>query len=391
MSLLVPPQRKLDEQHLATALGLARTAVGLASPNPTVGCVIALGETVLGAGAHHYETRDHAEIAAIKQAALLGHDIHGTTAYVTLEPCSHHGRTGPCADALIAAGIARCVIATVDPNPLVRGNGIAKLSNAGIEVFLAEGALRDEARRLNDAFACFIQHKRPFVTLKAALSVDGKLAPPPAARTETAPHWLTGIAARTDAQTLRHEADAILTGIGTVLADNPSLTDRTGLPRRRPLLRVVLDSQLRTPLNSTVAATAADDLLILCAEDASEQQEAALIARGAEVLRVHDHHGHLDLTEVFVALAGRNTLSVLVEAGSGLNGSLLRADLVDRLVLYYAERELGLDAIPFATDYDSPYVVQQRLTSTTRKTFANDSMEDVRIAGYLHDPWIGIG
>jgi diaminohydroxyphosphoribosylaminopyrimidine deaminase/5-amino-6-(5-phosphoribosylamino)uracil reductase len=156
-------------------------------------------------------------------------------------------------------------------------------------------------------------------------------------------------------------------------------------------LRVVLDSQLRTPLNSTVAATAADDLLILCAEDASEQQEAALIARGAEVLRVHDHHGHLDLTEVFVALAGRNTLSVLVEAGSGLNGSLLRADLVDRLVLYYAERELGLDAIPFATDYDSPYVVQQRLTSTTRKTFANDSMEDVRIAGYLHDPWIGIG
>jgi diaminohydroxyphosphoribosylaminopyrimidine deaminase/5-amino-6-(5-phosphoribosylamino)uracil reductase len=380
----------IDDRHLATALAHARSAIGLASPNPTVGCVIACGEAVLGEGAHRYDARDHAEIVALKQAASQHHDVRGATAYVTLEPCSHQGRTGPCADALIAAGIARCVIATVDPNPLVRGNGIAKLRAAGVEVTLAESPLAAEARSLNDAFACFIQHRRPFVTLKAALSVDGKLAPPPSTRAETAPHWITGIAARTDAQTLRHANDAILTGIGTVLADNPSLTDRTGLPRRRPLLRVVLDSHLRTPLDSTLATTAANDLLILCGESASAERESALHAHGAEVLRLHENHGHLNLTEVFAALAERNLLSVLVEAGSGLNGSLLRADLVDKLVLYYAERELGLDAVPFAADYDSPYVLQQRLTHITRATFPNAGTEDVRIAGYLHNPWEAI-
>jgi diaminohydroxyphosphoribosylaminopyrimidine deaminase/5-amino-6-(5-phosphoribosylamino)uracil reductase len=377
----------VDESHLATALAHARAAIGLASPNPTVGCVIARGETVLGEGAHRYDVRDHAEIVALKLAASQHHDVRGATAYVTLEPCSHHGRTGPCADALIAAGIVRCVIATVDPNPLVRGNGIARLRAAGIEVALAEAPLAHEARSLNDAFACFIQHHRPFVTLKAALSVDGKLAPPPSARSGTAPHWITGTAARSDAQTLRHASDAILTGIGTVLADNPSLTDRTDLPRRRQLLRVVLDSHLRTPLDSTLVTTAANDLLILCGRSASTERESALLARGADVLRLHESHGHLNLTEAFAALAERNLLSVLVEAGSGINGSLLRANLVDSLVLYYAERELGIDAVPFAADYGSPYVLHQRLTHITRATFPNAGTEDVRIAGYLHDPW----
>jgi diaminohydroxyphosphoribosylaminopyrimidine deaminase/5-amino-6-(5-phosphoribosylamino)uracil reductase len=390
MSPLLPLQCQFDEQHLAAALSLARSAVGLASPNPTVGCVIAARDIVLGEGAHHYEQRDHAEIVALKQVASRGYNVRGATAYVTLEPCSHHGRTGPCADALIAAGIARCVIATVDPNPLVVGNGIARLRAAGVDVVLAEGALSEEARSLNDAFAHFIQQKRPFVTLKAALSVDGKLAPPPSSRNDVSPHWITGIAARTDAQTLRHEADAILTGIGTVLADNPSLTDRTGLSRRRPLLRVVLDSELRTPLDSALVGTAANDLLILCDETALAEREASLTARGVEVLRLHENHGHLNLTEAFAALAERKLLSVLVEAGSGINSSLLRADLVDKLVLYYAECELGLEAVPFAADYDSPYVVQQRLTSITRTTFPNGSAEDVRIMGYLHDPWQGV-
>jgi diaminohydroxyphosphoribosylaminopyrimidine deaminase/5-amino-6-(5-phosphoribosylamino)uracil reductase len=251
MSLL-PQTPDRDQRLLSRALELARSAVGLASPNPTVGCVLAHGERILGEGSHHFDARDHAEIAALKQAASLGHDVHGTTAYITLEPCAHHGRTGPCADALIAAKVSRCVVATVDPNPLVRGKGLAKLHSAGVEVDLADpaSALAVEARRLNDAFAFSIQENRPFVTLKAALSVDGKLAPPHSARTAVAPHWITGEAARADAQQLRHANDAILTGIGTVLADNPSLTDRTGLPRRRRLLRVVLDSELRTPLDS---------------------------------------------------------------------------------------------------------------------------------------------
>jgi diaminohydroxyphosphoribosylaminopyrimidine deaminase/5-amino-6-(5-phosphoribosylamino)uracil reductase len=389
------PSPLQDDRSLQRAFDLARQAIGLASPNPTVGCVLAHGNTIIGEGSHRYDARDHAEIAALKQAAALGHSVHGATAYVTLEPCAHHGRTGPCADALIAAGIARCVVATVDPNPLVSGQGLAKLRAANIEVLLLDPAqpLAQQARHLNDAFAFSIQHHRPFVTLKAALSVDGKLAPPPSTRTSTTPHWVTGTAARADAQLLRHASDALLTGIGTVLADNPSLTDRTSLPRRRPLLRVILDSALRTPLDSTLVTTASNDLLILCSDDtthAPATRESALRARNADILRIPTSANHLDLHAAFAALTERNILSVLVEAGSAINGSLLRANLIDKLVLYYAEHELGLDAIPFAAGFDSPYALQQRLTQTTRTTFPSDLApitEDVRITGYLHDPW----
>jgi diaminohydroxyphosphoribosylaminopyrimidine deaminase / 5-amino-6-(5-phosphoribosylamino)uracil reductase len=387
-----------DELHLTRALRLAQEASAFASPNPTVGCVLTLHHAIIGEGAHFYDARDHAEIAALKQAAALGHNVRGATAYVTLEPCAHHGRTGPCSDALIAAGIARCVVATVDPNPLVSGQGLAKLRAANIEVVLLDSThpIAQQARHLNDAFAFSIQHHRPFVTLKAALSVDGKLAPPPAARASTGPHWVTGTAARTDTQLLRHASDAILTGIGTVLADNPSLTDRTGLSRRRPLLRVVLDSALRTPLDSALARTAASDLLILCSDDttlAPSARAAALRARNAEVLRLPTINGTLDLNAALRALAERNILSVLIEAGSTVNGSLLCANLVDKLVLYYAETELGLDALPFASAFDSPYAVQQRLTQVTRTTFPSNlapNAEDVRITGYLHDPWANV-
>jgi diaminohydroxyphosphoribosylaminopyrimidine deaminase/5-amino-6-(5-phosphoribosylamino)uracil reductase len=231
---------------------------------------------------------------------------------------------------------------------------------------------------------------RPFVTLKAALSVDGKLAPPPSIRQAIAPHWLTGAAARSDAQRLRHTNDAILTGIGTVLADNPSLTDRTRLPRRRPLLRVVLDSSLRIPLNSTLVTTADSDVLVLCSESAFADREAALWDCGVEVVRLPSASGHLDLSAALKALTLRSVLGVLVEAGATLNGSLLRANLVDKLVLYFAETELGVGAVPFAADFDSPYVLQQRLTGITRATFPSDrksNTEDVRVTGYLHDPW----
>jgi diaminohydroxyphosphoribosylaminopyrimidine deaminase / 5-amino-6-(5-phosphoribosylamino)uracil reductase len=407
-----------DELHLTRALALAQDAAAFASPNPTVGCVLTHNNTLLAEGAHFYEARDHAEIAALKQAAALGHSVRNATAYVTLEPCAHHGRTGPCSEALIAAGITRCIVATVDPNPLVSGQGLAKLRAANIETVLLDPThpLAQQARRLNDAFAFSIQHHRPFITLKAALSVDGKLAPPASTRTTTAPHWLTGTAARADVQHLRHTSDAILTGIGTILADNPSLTDRTNLPRRRPLLRVILDSALRTPLSSqllsrpvistgaqrsgeipalspTSASTTATDLLILCAEDptiAPPDRASALTAAGAEVLRIPTHSNHLDLHAALTALAQRNILSILIEAGSNLNGAFLRANLVDRVILYYAEQELGIDALPFATNFDSPYTLQQRLTQTTRNPFPSDippNAEDIRITGYLHDPW----
>src|SRR5665213_2496057 len=220
-----------DELHLRRALTVARDAAALAPPNPTVGCVVARGDTVLGEGAHLYDARDHAEIAALKSVAAHGHDVRGATVYVTLEPCAHHGRTGPCADALIAAGIARCVVATVDPNSQVRGSGIARLRDAGVEVHIVatEDALAREAQRLNDAFAFSIQYGRPFVTLKAALSVDGKLAPAPSQRTAAGPHWLTGEAARADVQLLRHSADTILTGTAPIVANDPLHTDRTDM------------------------------------------------------------------------------------------------------------------------------------------------------------------
>jgi diaminohydroxyphosphoribosylaminopyrimidine deaminase/5-amino-6-(5-phosphoribosylamino)uracil reductase len=396
------PDTNQDEVFMQRALKLAAETIGLASPNPQVGCVLVRATLqgdatkIIGEGAHIYDNRDHAEIVALKQAASRGISTRGATAYVTLEPCSHHGRTGPCADALIAAGITRCVIATQDPNPQVSGQGIAKLRAANIEVTL--GVLEQQARDLNDAFAHFIQHRTPFVTLKAALSVDGKLAPPPASRYPNQPHWLTGPAARYEVQLLRHASDAVLTGIGTVLADDPQLTDRSGmqdparsglfgpnaLPRRRPLLRVILDTHLRIPLTSQLVRSVNDDLLILCGSLASPSSKAAALGSlGVEVDRIPDHAGRLSLPAVLASLAERNILSLLLECGSHLNGGFLRQNLVDKAILIYAETELGDQGIPFAQGTPSPYLLEQSLHRVTRTTYGTD----VSITGYLHDPW----
>lgn len=370
-------QSSQDEHFMQRALSLAQETIALASPNPQVGCVLVRDEKIIGEGAHLYENRDHAEIVALKQA---GEAARGATAYVTLEPCSHHGRTGPCADALIAAGITRAVIATKDPNPLVSGQGIAKLRAANIEI--TEGILQQQARDLNEAFAHFIQHRTPFVTLKAALSADGYLAPPPETRTTIQPHWLTSPEARAHVQQLRHASDAILTGIGTVLADDPSLTDRTAKPRRRPLLRVILDTHLRTPPNSQLASTAANDLLILTSPTAPQKSIAALRDKGAEVEIIPVESNHLSLTEVLNTVADRNILSLLLECGSHLNGAFLRQNLVDKAVLFYAPTELGAQAIPFAEGI-TPQNIEQSLTRITRTTYGPDTC----ITGYLHNPW----
>jgi len=377
-----------DELYLARALGLAQDAVGLASPNPTVGCVLVRDGVVLGEGAHRYDFYDHAEIVALKHAAAAGHEVQGATAYVTLEPCSHHGRTGPCADALVAAGIARCVVGTVDPNPVVSGSGLAKLRAGEVEVVVAESEL---ARRLNDGFAFSVMHGRPFVTLKAAVSLDGMLAPPVVERVAQEPVWLTGEAARADVQQLRHASDAILSGVGTVLADDPSLTDRTGLARRRPLLRVILDSELRMPLESAVIASVANDLLVVTTDRASAETERLFVERGAEVIRVRaDAYGQVDLVAVLEMLQQRQVRSLLLECGSALNGAFLSAGLVDRVVLYISEVELGVGAVPFAVGQASPYVLQDKLTSVSRLEFPHGVLEDVRISGYLRDPWAGV-
>ena len=377
-------EQTVDAEYMGRALELARASVGLASPNPQVGCVIVRNGEVVGEGAHFYDEFDHAEIVALKHAGELA---RGATAYVSLEPCSHHGRTGPCAVALIAAGVRRVVAATVDPNPQVSGQGIAQLRAAGIEVTI--GVCEREAREVNDAFANFIRTRRPLVTLKAGLSADGMLAPPASARKEKQPHWLTGAEARADVQHMRHAADAVLTGIGTVLADDPVLTDRSGIAgpggraRRRLLARVVLDSRLRTPLDSQLVRSANGDVLVLCSVDADPQRAAALEDAGAQVERVAERQGRLDLGVALDLLGERNILSVLLECGSALNGAFLAQGLVDKIALFYSQAPLGEGAVSFAEGVTSPLLLEQRLHPVTRTVLGADT----RVSGYLRDPW----
>ena len=239
---MAPTESTADELWMERALGLAEASIGLASPNPVTGCVLVKNGNVIGEGFHSYADKDHAEIVALKQA---GAEARGSTAYITLEPCSHHGRTPPCADALIKAGVARVVVAVRDPNPQVSGRGLDRLQAAGVSLTI--GVKEAAARRLNEAFAKFIRTHRPFVTLKAGMTLDGRIAPPPTKDhiPSGSTHWITGDRSREVVQELRHAADAILTGIGTILNDDPLLTDRSGRQRRRPFLRVVLDSSLR--------------------------------------------------------------------------------------------------------------------------------------------------
>jgi diaminohydroxyphosphoribosylaminopyrimidine deaminase / 5-amino-6-(5-phosphoribosylamino)uracil reductase len=372
-----------DEQFMRRALELARTMEGLASPNPQVGCVIVrrsgdAGE-VVGESAHVYDNFDHAEIAALKQA---GDRARGATAYVTLEPCSHHGRTGPCADALVLAGVKRVVAGTVDPNPRVSGQGFAKLRGAGIEV--TTGVLGREARQANDAFARWVRSCRPLVTLKAAVSADGMIAP--AKREKREPVWVTGEAAREQVQRMRHAADAVVTGIGTVLADDPLLTDRSGLTRRRPLLRVVLDAHLRTPLDSKLVKTANCDVLVFCGADAEESRVCALEAAGVAVVRVERRDGRLDLGVVLGVLGERKILSVLLECGSELNAAFLASGLVDKAVIFRSSQILGADGVRFARDLGPVEKLEQQMRDIVPTHFG----EDECVSGLLRDPWEGV-
>jgi diaminohydroxyphosphoribosylaminopyrimidine deaminase / 5-amino-6-(5-phosphoribosylamino)uracil reductase len=373
---------------MGRALELAHASVGLASPNPQVGCVLVRDGVVVGEGAHVFDELDHAEIVALKQAG--GEQARGATAYVTLEPCSHWGRTGPCADALIAAGVRRVVAATVDPNPRVSGEGIARLRAAGVEVSV--GVLEREARQVNDGFAKFIRTGRPLVTLKAAVSADGMIAPAPGVRTGRQTYWISGREARAEVQRMRHAADAVLTGIGTVLADDPLLTDRsvtTGLGghvRRRKLLRVVLDSHLRMPMNAQLVGTAEDDVLVLCSDRADTGKVVSLEQVGVQVVRIEGRDGRLDLGAVLDLLGERKVLSVLLECGSELNGAFLRKTLVDEIAIFRSPKVLGAGAMPFAAGEASPTRVEEGIAGVSRVRFG----EDVRVRGYLRDPWGGM-
>jgi diaminohydroxyphosphoribosylaminopyrimidine deaminase/5-amino-6-(5-phosphoribosylamino)uracil reductase len=331
----------VDFEFMLGAIALAREGVGLAAPNPVVGCVIVKDHEVVGYGSHTWDGVKHAEVLALEQARGLA---QGATAYVTLEPCSHTGRTGPCCDALIAAGITRVVYASNDPNPEVSGEGLRRLRAAGIAVEQAK-EFEAEAVKLNEGFFHFIKTRKPLVTLKCAMTLDGKIAAP-----EDNTGWITSERARTHVQSLRHASDALITAIGTVLADDPLLTDRSGLPRVRPLLRVVLDSTLRIPLDSKMVHSAEPgNLLVITTSAASAERRTALERRGIEVKSFDGRKGRVDIRDVISLLGERRCLSAMIEAGSKLNWAALEAGAVDKVFLYYAPKILGgLASLPMA-------------------------------------------
>jgi diaminohydroxyphosphoribosylaminopyrimidine deaminase/5-amino-6-(5-phosphoribosylamino)uracil reductase len=323
----------IDHLHMAHALRLAERGLYTTHPNPRVGCVIAHGEQVVGAGYHIRAGEPHAEVHALREA---GDKARGATAYVTLEPCAHHGRTPPCADALIAAGVSRVVIAAEDPFPQVAGRGIGKLRDAGITV--DGGLMREAARELNIGFFSRIERGRPWVRVKLAMSLDGRTA---LANGES--KWITGEAARADVQRWRARSSAILTGSGTVLADNPQLTVR--LPDGEsftPPWRVVLDNRLQTPPGHHVLDGAMPTLVL------HNEQYAPHDARfqAVELAVVEEKGGAMDLHAVMDLLARRHISEVHVEAGPSLCGSLFAAGLVDELLLYVAPVLLGDNARP---------------------------------------------
>ncbi len=318
------------------ALALARRGQALASPNPMVGAILVKNGKLVGQGFHTYQGKSHAEIIALQKA---GSRARGATVFVNLEPCCHTGRTGPCTDALISAGIRRAVIAMADPNPLVSGRGIQQLRSAGIQVVIGVG--ESEARRLNEGFAVWIRSQRPLVTLKAAMTLDGCMSLPLPDSQRRRPLWITSKIARQEVQRMRHASDAILTGIGTILADDPLLTDRTGLPRRRRLLRVLLDSKLRLPLASRLVRTAHGDVLVFTAPDPPSAKLKALAARGAEVVPVETAAAGLNLHAVLEELGRREILSLMLEPGPTLFDSALRAGIVDKVRIFYAPRLAG--------------------------------------------------
>lgn len=382
-----------DERFMARALELARMGIALAAPNPRVGAVVVnpAGE-VAGEGFHIYDGLKHGEVVAMEHA---GEAARGGTLYLNLEPCSIQGRTGPCADAVIAAGIRRVVAAMRDPNPRVSGTGFEKLRQAGIEV--VEGVLAAEARKLNEGFAKRIRTYLPLVTLKAAMTLDGKIAPPPAEVKDIGtaqPGWITSEIARAHVQELRHGTDAIMIGVGTVVSDNPLLTDRTGLPRRRPLLRVVLDSQLRLPLDSRLVKTAHSDVLVFCSF-AEEKKRAALEERGIQVEQVPLARnesgggvavagGRPDLRAVIERLGAREMNNLIIEGGAAVNWAALAAGIVDKVFLYYAPKILGGGAIPFTLGAGYKHIDD---AAHLRNLELHRFGEDFAVEAYLRDPY----
>ncbi|MGD1211826.1 MAG: bifunctional diaminohydroxyphosphoribosylaminopyrimidine deaminase/5-amino-6-(5-phosphoribosylamino)uracil reductase RibD [Candidatus Acidiferrales bacterium] len=356
---------------MVSALTLVHDAMALAHPNPRVGAIVVKDGQKVGEGVHVYDRRDHAEVVALKQA---GERARGATLYVALEPCCHSGRTPPCTKAIIAAGVTRVVAAMKDPNPRVAGRGFAELKRAGIEVRI--GTDESSAKQLNEDFAKWIRTRLPFVTLKTALTLDGQIAMRPGRATS-----ITGKAAREAVQRLRHAADALLTGIGTVLADDPLLTDRSGEPRRRRLLRVVLDSRLRLPLKSRLVKTAKRDVIVFTTLRTDSRKARALTKAGVEVFHAPARRSRVDLHAVLRELGKREILHVVLEAGAKLNGAALKADIVDKMILFYAPKIMGTGGVPMAAIPSTWFPKSPALENLTVNRYGPDFI----VEGYFHD------
>ena len=322
--------------HLNEALALAQRAIGLSDPNPRVGCVIAAPDgSVIGRGHTQHAGGPHAEVMALRDVQAHGGSAAGATVFVTLEPCSHHGRTPPCCDAMIDARVARVVIAVDDPNPLVAGRGVARLRDAGISVeHVADEALVSAARELNIGFFSRMQRGRPWVRLKAAVSLDGRTA-----LNNGASQWITGEAARTDGHAWRRRAGAVLTGVGTVRDDDPRLDVRL-VPTALQPLRVIVDSRLETPPAARILDAPGNVLIYAAAPD--ERRRLALLERDAEIELRPGAGGKVDLAAMLVDLAARGINELHVEAGHLLNGSLVREGLVDEFLIYMAPKLMGV-------------------------------------------------
>ena len=355
-----------DRRMMARALDLAVQGLGQVSPGPLVGCVIVspAGE-IAGEGFYVFEEIKHAETIALD---IAGEKASGGTAYVSLEPHAHHGRTAPCTDALIAAGIKRVVAPIEDLNPKVSGKGFAHLRAAGITV--ETGLLSDEATQVNEAYLHYMKTGMPFVHLKLAVSLDGKIA----TRTGDS-HWITGPEARARAHELRHAYDAILVGAGTVTTDNPLLSDRSGLPRRRPLVRAVLDQHLRLSPESRLATTTAEAPVIVFG-DPESPNTAALRAQGVEIVNAN----HRDLCGVLRELGSRSLQSVLVEGGSTIAGEFLDAGLVNKVTFFIAPKIIGGTDAPSAIGGSGIEAMADAL-ELERVTVARHG-KDIEVTGY---------
>ncbi|MGH9524390.1 MAG: bifunctional diaminohydroxyphosphoribosylaminopyrimidine deaminase/5-amino-6-(5-phosphoribosylamino)uracil reductase RibD [Terriglobales bacterium] len=323
--------------HLEEALDLAARGWGATSPNPAVGAVVVRDGEVVGRGYHTWAGLKHAEVLALDEA---GDRARGATLYVTLEPCASLGRTPPCIDAILAAGVRKVIAPMEDPNPQTCGRGFMRLRDAGIEVELAaDYAAR--ATEMNEPFIHFMRTGRPLVTLKSAVTLDGKIAAPEDGTPGYTPGWITSETARLHVQTLRHRSDAILTGIGTALADDCRLTDRSGLDRSRPLLRIVLDSQLRLPSESQLVTSCNSDVLVVTTSAASPDRRRRLESMGVRVEVLESSDGRVSLQGVVGMLAREKYLSMMIEAGSRVNWSALESGVADKIYFYYAPKILG--------------------------------------------------